>query len=223
MTEAPTGILLADDQVLVREGLRMLVEAEPDLEIVGEAETGTAAVAETLRRRPDVVLMDIRMPGLDGIEATRRIVDAGSPARILILTTFDLDEYVYLALKAGASGFLLKDAERAQLINAIRTVRDGDHLLAPGITRRLIADYCRGPQPGESGASVAGLSPREVDVVRLLARGLSNAEIAEQIFLGETTVKSHIARILAKLDLRDRLQIVVFAYERGIVRVGERE
>jgi DNA-binding NarL/FixJ family response regulator len=223
MTRAQTGILLADDQVLVREGLRMLVEAEPDLQIVGEAETGTAAVAETLRCRPDVVLMDIRMPGVDGIEATRRIVDAGSPARILILTTFDLDEYVYFALKAGASGFLLKDAKRAQLINAIRTVHDGDHLLAPTVTRRLIADYCRGPQPGESSPSAAGLSRREVDVVRLLAKGLSNAEIAEQLFLGETTVKSHIARILAKLDLRDRLQVVVFAYERGIVRAGDRE
>jgi DNA-binding NarL/FixJ family response regulator len=216
-----TGVLLADDQVLVREGLRMLVEAEPDLHIVGEADTGTAAVAETLRRRPDVVLMDIRMPGLDGIEATRRIVEAGSPARILILTTFALDEYVYLALKAGASGFLLKDAERAQLIYAIRCVHHGDHLLAPRITRQLIADYCRGPQPGQSHATAAGLSQREIDVVRLLAKGLSNAEIAEQLFLGETTVKSHLARILAKLDLRDRLQVVVFAYETGIVRAGE--
>ncbi|HEY2880197.1 response regulator transcription factor [Nocardioides sp.] len=215
-----TGVLLADDQALIREGLRLLVEAEPDLHIVAEADTGTAAVAETLRHRPDVVLMDIRMPGLDGIEATRRIIAAGSSARILILTTFDLDEYVYLALKAGASGFLLKDAERAQLINAIRTVHDGDHLLAPGITRRLIADFCRGPQPGDSGATTAGLSPREVEVIRLLANGLSNAEIAEQLFLGETTVKSHIARILAKLDLRDRLQVVVFAFERGIVRPG---
>ncbi len=215
-----TGVLLADDQALVREGLRMLVEAEPDLQVVGEADTGAAAVAETLSRRPDVVLMDVRMPGLDGIEATRRIVEAGSPARILILTTFDLDEYVYLALKAGASGFLLKDAERAQLVNAIRTVHNGDHLLAPRITRRLIADFCRAPQPGTFGTTAAGLSPREVQVIRLLAKGLSNAEIAEQLFLGETTVKSHIARILAKLDLRDRLQVVVFAYEKGIVRAG---
>ena len=215
-----TGVLLADDQALVREGLRMLVEAEPDLQIVGEADTGATAVSETLSRRPDVVLMDIRMPGLDGIEATRRIVAAGVPARILILTTFDLDEYVYLALKAGASGFLLKDAERAQLVHAIRTVHDGDHLLAPGITRRLIADYCRAPRPGEFGATAVGLSPRELEVIRLLAKGLSNAEIAEQLFLGETTVKSHIARILAKLDLRDRLQVVVFAYEKGIVRAG---
>ncbi|HEV7147007.1 MAG TPA: response regulator transcription factor [Pedococcus sp.] len=218
-----TGVLLADDQALIREGLRMIVEAEPDLHVVAEADTGAAAVTQTLRHRPDVVLMDIRMPGLDGIEATRRIITAGSPARVLILTTFDLDEYVYLALKAGASGFLLKDAERAQLVNAIRTVHEGDHLLAPGITRRLIADFCRGPQPGESGATTAGLSPREVDVIRLLARGLANAEIAEELFLGETTVKSHIARILAKLDLRDRLQVVVFAYESGIVRAGGHE
>jgi DNA-binding NarL/FixJ family response regulator len=215
-----TSVLLADDQELVRDGLRMLIEAEPDLNIVAEASTGTEAVTAALRTRPDVVLMDLRMPELDGIEATRRIIASGSTSKVLVLTTFDLDEYVYLALKAGASGFLLKDASRAQLIHAVHTVERGEQLLAPAITRRLIEDYCAQPRSTDPTGPVTKLTEREVEVIRLLARGLSNAEIAEQLFLGETTVKSHIARILAKLDLRDRLQTVVFAYESGLVRAG---
>ena len=214
-------ILLADDQDLVREGLRMLLEAEPDLEVVGEAADGKQALAEARRLEPDVLLMDVRMPELDGIEATARLAATGSRARILMLTTFDLDEYVYLALKAGASGFLLKDATREQLVGAVRTIAAGESLLAPAVTRRLIEDYCRGPKPGGPPDAVAALSERELEVLRLLARGLSNAEIAKELFLGEATVKSHVARVLAKLDLRDRVQTVVFAYESGLVRPGE--
>jgi DNA-binding NarL/FixJ family response regulator len=214
-------ILLADDQDLVREGLRMLLEAEPDLEVVGEAADGKQALAEARRLEPDVLLMDVRMPELDGIEATARLAATGSRARVLMLTTFDLDEYVYLALKAGASGFLLKDATREQLVGAVRTIAAGESLLAPAVTRRLIEDYCRGPKPGGPPDAVAALSERELEVLRLLARGLSNAEIAKELFLGEATVKSHVARVLAKLDLRDRVQTVVFAYESGLVRPGE--
>jgi DNA-binding NarL/FixJ family response regulator len=214
-------ILLADDQDLVREGLRMLLEAEPDLEVVGEAGDGKEALAETRRLDPDVVLMDVRMPELDGIEATARLAATGSKARVLMLTTFDLDEYVYLALKAGASGFLLKDATREQLVGAVRTIAAGESLLAPAVTRRLIEDYTRGPKPGGPPEAAAALSERELEVLRLLARGLSNAEIAKELFLGEATVKSHVARVLAKLDLRDRVQTVVFAYESGLVRPGD--
>lgn len=211
-------ILIADDQDLVREGLRMILEAEPDLEVVGEAATGKAALEEARRLDPDVVLMDVRMPELDGIEATARLATSGSHARVLVLTTFDLDEYVYRALKSGASGFLLKDATREQLVSAVRTVAAGEALLAPSVTRRLIEDFCRGPEPGATPDAAATLSDRELEVLRLLARGLSNAEIARELFLGEATVKSHVARILAKLDLRDRVQTVVFAYESGLVR-----
>jgi DNA-binding NarL/FixJ family response regulator len=211
-------VLLADDQVLVREGLRMMVEAEPDITVVGEAGTGTEALAACRRLQPDVVLMDVRMPELDGIEATRRLADGGSTAKVLILTTFDLDEYVYRAMKAGASGFLLKDGTREQLVAAIRTVLSGDALLAPAITRRLIEDFCRRPEPQDV---VAGsLSEREREVVALVAKGLSNAEIAGALFLAEATVKSHVAKVLAKLDLRDRVQVAVFAYESGLVRPG---
>ena len=170
---------------------------------------------------PDVILMDVRMPGMNGIEATTRLVQAGSRSRILMLTTFNLDEYVYHALKAGVSGFLLKDARREQLIGAVRAASAGEALLAPAITRQLIEDYCNGPAPGAAVASaVGGLSERELDVVRLVAQGLSNAETAARLYLSEATVKSHIARILAKLGLRDRVQIAVYAYERGIVRPG---
>jgi DNA-binding NarL/FixJ family response regulator len=214
-------VLLADDQDLVREGLRMMVEAEDDISVVGEARNGVEAIAETKRLDPDVVLVDVRMPELDGIEATRRIVANGSRARILMLTTFDIDEYVYAAMKAGASGFLLKDARREQLVTAIRTVAGGESLLAPSITRRLIEDFCARPAPGAvAPAEVQSLSERELDVLRLMARGLSNAEIASDLFISETTVKSHVARILAKLNLRDRVQSVVFAYEAGLVRPG---
>ena len=200
-------VVIADDQELVREGLRMMLDAETDLTVVGEAGDGHQALAAAREHDPDVLVMDIRMPELDGIEATRRLVAAGGRARVLILTTFDLDDYVYRAMKAGASGFLLKDATREQLAAAVRTVAAGESLLAPAITRRLIEDFCERPPPtATTPDAVAHLSQRELDVLRLLARGLSNAEIAAQLYLSDTTVKSHVARILAKLNLRDRVQ-----------------
>jgi DNA-binding NarL/FixJ family response regulator len=214
-------VLIADDQDLVREGLRMILEAEPDIEVVGEASDGKQALERARHFDPDVMLMDIRMPELDGIEATGRLAKSGLRARVLVLTTFDLDEYVYRALKSGASGFLLKDATREQLVNAVRTVAAGEALLAPTVTRRLIEDFCRGPQPGELPEGADTLSARELEVLRLLARGLSNNEISSELFLSEATVKSHVARILAKLELRDRVQTVVFAYESGFVRPGD--
>jgi DNA-binding NarL/FixJ family response regulator len=215
------SVLIADDQDLVREGLRMLLEAEPDLAVAGEAGDGGQALAQARLLDPDVILMDVRMPGMNGIEATARLVQAGSRARVLMLTTFNLDEYVYHALKAGASGFLLKDASREQLTGAVRAVSAGETLLAPAITRRLIEDFCSGPAPGTQVAGAGGgLSERELGVVRLVAQGLSNAEIAAGLYLSEATVKSHIARILAKLGLRDRVQVAVYAYEHGIVRPG---
>ena len=214
------SIVIVDDQDLVREGLRMLLEAEPDLAVAGEAGDGGQALAQARLLDPDVILMDVRMPQMNGIEATARLVKAGSRARILMLTTFNLDEYVYQALKAGASGFLLKDASREQLAGAVRAASTGETLLAPAITRRLIEDFCAGPAPGTMAAAAGRLSERELGVVRLVAQGLSNAEIAAQLYLSEATVKSHIARILAKLDLRDRVQIAVHAYEHGIVRPG---
>jgi DNA-binding NarL/FixJ family response regulator len=217
----PISVLIADDQDLVREGLRMLLEAEPGITVAGEAGTGTQAIAAARRLDPDVVLMDVRMPDMDGIEATAQLVRAGSRARILMLTTFDLDKYVYQAMRAGASGFLLKDASPGQLATAIRTVSAGGALLAPPITRRLIEDFCRRPPPDATAAQPAQLSQRELDVVRQVAQGRSNAEIAGQLYLSEATVKSHIARILAKLRLRDRVQIVIFAYETGITRPGQ--
>jgi DNA-binding NarL/FixJ family response regulator len=216
-------VVVADDQDLVREGLRMMLDAEPDLAVVGEAADGQQALAAARTHDPDVLLMDVRMPELDGIEATRRLVAAGGRARVLVLTTFDLDEYVYRAMKAGASGFLLKDATREQLAAAVRTIAGGESLLAPTITRRLIEDFCKRPPPTAGlPDAVSHLSERELDVLRLLARGLSNAEIAAQLYLSDATVKSHVARILAKLDLRDRAQTIVFAYETGIVRAGVR-
>jgi DNA-binding NarL/FixJ family response regulator len=218
------SVLIVDDQDLVREGLRMLLEAEPDLTVAGEAADGGQALDQARRLDPDVILMDVRMPGLNGIEATTRLVQAGTRARILMLTTFNLDEYVYHALKAGASGFLLKDASRDQLTGGVRAVAAGETLLAPAVTRRLIEDFCRGPAPRTPGTPVtgaaAGLTERELGVVRLVAQGLSNAEIAARLYLSEATVKSHIARILAKLGLRDRVQVAVYAYEHGIVRPG---
>ncbi|WP_222848998.1 response regulator [Trebonia kvetii] len=214
------SVLIADDQDLVREGLRMLLEAEPDLAVAGEAADGSQALDQARLLDPDVILMDVRMPRMNGIEATTRLVRAGSRARILMLTTFNLDEYVYHALKAGASGFLLKDASRDQLTGGVRAVAAGETLLAPAVTRRLIEDFCSGPAPGTSAAGAGGLSERELGVVRLVAEGLSNAEIAARVYLSETTIKSHIARILAKLGLRDRVQVAVYAYEHGIVRPG---
>jgi DNA-binding NarL/FixJ family response regulator len=215
-------ILIADDQALVRTGFRVIVDAEPDLEVVGEAADGRAAIDETLRLHPDVVLMDIRMPNLDGIEATQRIA-AGGPRgpRVLILTTFDLDEYVYEALRAGASGFLLKDAGAEELLHAIRVVAAGEALLSPSITRRLIADYARRPPTSERPAALAELTPRELEVLRFVARGLSNSDIARQLVLGEATIKTHVARIFQKLNLHDRAQAVVLAYESGLVTPGE--
>jgi DNA-binding NarL/FixJ family response regulator len=215
------SVLIVDDQDLVREGLRMLLEAEPDMSVAGEAGDGNQALTQARRLDPDVILMDVRMPGMNGIEATTRLVQAGSRARILMLTTFNVDEYVYRALKAGANGFLLKDASREQLTGAVRAAAAGDTLLAPAITRRLIEDFCHGPAPGAAASTTAGrLSERELGVVRLVAQGLSNIEIAGKLYLSEATVKSHVARILAKLGLRDRVQVAVLAYENGIVRPG---
>jgi DNA-binding NarL/FixJ family response regulator len=215
------SVLIVDDQDLVREGLRMLLEAEPDLRVAGEARSGSQALAQARRLDPDVVLMDVRMPEMDGIQATAQLVRSGCRARILMLTTFNLDEYVYHAMKAGAGGFLLKDASREQLAGAVRTVAAGQALLAPAITRRLIEDFCRGPAPGAmADGRIGRLSERELEVVRLVAQGLSNAEIAAKLYLSEATIKSHVARVLAKLALRDRVQIAVFAYENGIVRPG---
>jgi DNA-binding NarL/FixJ family response regulator len=210
-------ILLADDQALVRAGFRLILDAEPDIVVVGEAADGEAAIAAALDTQPDLVLMDVRMPQLDGIEATRRLLAQLNGTRVLILTTFDLDEYVVDAFRAGASGFLLKTAPPHQLVAAVRTVHDGDALLAPASTRRLIEQYARPPE----GASAAEeLTAREREVLRLLARGLTNAEIAEQLVVEPSTVKSHVASVLQKLDLRDRVQAVVFAYENGLVRPG---
>ncbi len=217
------SILVVDDQDLVREGLRILLDLEQDLSVTGEAANGSQALAQARELDPDVILMDVRMPEMDGIQATAQLIRAGCRARILMLTTFNLDEYVYRAMKAGASGFLLKDASREQLASAVRTVAAGEALLAPAITRRLIEDFCRGPAPAAAASSTARrLSQRELDVVRLVAQGMTNTEIAARLYLSETTIKSHIARTLAKLSLRDRVQIVVFAYEAGIVRPGRK-
>jgi DNA-binding NarL/FixJ family response regulator len=214
-------VVVADDQALVRGGFRMILGAA-GIPVVAEAADGAQAVAEVLKHRPDVVLMDIRMPEMDGLEATRRILasQACSGCRIIILTTFDLDQYVYTALTAGASGFLLKDVSPEQLVAAVRLVRSGDALLAPSITRRLIKQFA--PRPAMAGHSdLSGLTPRELEVLRLLARGLSNAELAAQLTLSEATVKTHVARILGKLGLRDRVQAVVLAYETGLTAPGQ--
>jgi DNA-binding NarL/FixJ family response regulator len=215
-----TSVLLADDQALVRGGFRMILEAQEDIEVLGEAEDGAQAVDRTLALRPDVVLMDIRMPGVDGIEATRRLRAASSPARVLVLTTFDLDEYVYEAMKGGASGFLLKSVPPGQLADAVRTVAAGDALLSPEITRRLIEQYVRRPRPSATSPGLSEVTEREREVLELMARGRSNAEIAEELVVSEATVKSHVGRVLTKLGLRDRVQAVVFAYESGLVEPG---
>jgi DNA-binding NarL/FixJ family response regulator len=215
-------VLLCDDQALVRSGFRMILDAREDLEVVGEAEDGLQAIALARKLDPDVILMDVRMPELDGVEATRRLVAGGSRARILILTTFDLDEYVYEAIRAGASGFLLKDVQPSQLVDAIRVVAAGEALLAPTVTRRLLDRFADTLQAddGTPPPSLDSLTEREREVLKLLASGLSNAELAERLFLSETTVKSHISSVLRKLDLRDRVQAVVLAYEAGLVRPG---
>jgi DNA-binding NarL/FixJ family response regulator len=213
-------VLVADDQVLVRDGFRSIIEREPDLTVVGEASDGREAIALTRSLRPDVVVMDIQMPGLDGLAASERLLAEADAPRILILTTFDRNEYVYRAMCAGASGFLLKDVRSGQLTEAIRTVALGEALLSPSITRRLIEDFVRLPPPGTGASGLAGLTEREADVVRLIARGLSNAEIAQELFLSTATIKTHINRVLAKLGLRDRVQLVVRAYESGLIRPG---
>jgi DNA-binding NarL/FixJ family response regulator len=214
-------VLIADDQALVRTGFRVILDAEPDLQVVGEAGDGREAVDLVQQKRPDVVLMDIRMPNLDGIEATRRLTALPRAPRVLMLTTFDLDQYVYEALRAGASGFLLKDAGADELLHGVRVVVAGEALLSPSITRRLIADYARRPPASEQPAALAELTPRELEVLRLLARGLSNGEIARELVLGEATVKTHVARVFQKLDLHDRAQAVVLAYETGLVIPGD--
>lgn len=218
------GVLIVDDQALVRAGFRMILEAEEDMEVVGEAANGREAIAEARRARPDVILMDVRMPEMDGIEATRRLLDSEvSASKVVMLTTFDMDEYVYDALRAGASGFLLKDVPPEQLVDGIRAVASGDALLAPSVTRRVIEEFVRRPPtsvrtlPPELGE----LTPRELEVLKLIARGHSNAEIATELFVSETTVKTHVAHVLMKLTLRDRVQAVVLAYESGLVEPGE--
>jgi DNA-binding NarL/FixJ family response regulator len=208
-------VLIADDQSMVRAGFRMLLSGEEDIEVVGEASNGAEAVANAARLHPTVILMDIRMPELDGLEATRRILAADAEARVLILTTFDLDEYVYEALRAGASGFVLKDDPPEQLIAAVRTVATGDALLSPAITRRVIKEFVRTPRAAPP-KEVDELSSREVEVLRLMARGLSNSEIGLELFISETTVKTHVTHILQKLCLRDRVQAVVLAYQTGL-------
>ena len=213
-------VLIADDQVLMRTGFRYILEAS-DIDVVGEAGDGLEAVTLAARLRPDVVLMDIRMPRLDGIEATRRVTAGAGTPRVLVLTTFDLDEYVYGALRAGASGFLLKDSPPEELLHAIRVVADGDALVAPAITRRLLEEFAARPDPAVVPAELETLTEREREVLVLVARGLSNTEIADELFLGETTVKTHLGHVVQKLGLRDRVAAVVLAYEVGLISPGD--
>jgi DNA-binding NarL/FixJ family response regulator len=211
-------VLLCDDQALVRSGFRMILEARPDLQVVGEAADGLQAVSLARETDPDVILMDVRMPNLDGVEATRRVVASGSNARVLVLTTYDLDEYVYAAIRVGASGFLLKDVQPPQLAEAIRVIAAGDALLAPSVTRRLLGQFAGMLQDKKATpVSLSALTERETEVLRLLAGGLSNAELAERLFVSEATVKSHVSSLLRKLGIRDRVQAVILAYEAGLV------
>ena len=219
-SDGSIGVLIADDQALMRGGFRMILDAEPDIEVLGEAIDGADAVREFERLHPEVVVMDVRMPTMDGIEATRRITDLDATAKVLMLTTFDLDEYVYEALRAGASGFLLKDRPPEELVHAVRVVAAGDALLAPAVTRRLIEEFARRPGTPVAPAALAELTDREREVLVLMAKGLSNTEIARSLFVAETTVKTHVGRVLHKMDLRDRAQAVVLAYESGLVQPG---
>jgi DNA-binding NarL/FixJ family response regulator len=222
-----TRVLVADDQALVRAGFRLILDAQPDIEVVGEAADGVQALAKAAKLRPDLVLMDIRMPEMDGISATRQLAGPGvdRPTKVVILTTYDLDEYVFDALASGAAGFLLKDVPPEDLIRGVRTVAAGDALLAPAITRRLIAEFVARPSREESTAKrseeLASLTQREDEVLRLLARGLSNAEISATLYISENTVKTHVTRVLDKLSLRDRVQAVIFAYEIGLIEPGQ--
>jgi DNA-binding NarL/FixJ family response regulator len=214
-------VLIVDDQALVRAGFRMILEAQPDLEVVGEAADGSAAIDAVRTLRPDVVLMDVRMPGVDGIEATRRLTEAGVPGKIVILTTYDLDEYVFDALAAGASGFLLKHVPPEELVRGVRVAASGEALLAPSITKRLIEEFARQRAPVRaSGTDLKTLTDREREVLTLLGRGLSNPEIARELKVGEATVKTHVAHVLDKLELHDRVQAVIFAYEIGLIKPG---
>ena len=217
-------VLIADDQAMVRAGFRMVLNAEADIEVAGEAGDGEQAVGSARRLHPEVVLMDIRMPKLDGIAATRRLLDGvGAVPRVLMLTTFDLDEYVYESLKAGASGFLLKNAPAEQLVEAVRVVAAGDALLAPSVTRRVIEEFVRQPRGGDPPPALESLTAREREVLQLLAHGRTNAEIASELVVSRGTAKTHVARVLQKLDLRDRVQAVIFAYEHGLLKPGAAE
>jgi DNA-binding NarL/FixJ family response regulator len=220
VSESPIRVLIADDQALMRTGFRMILDAQDDIEVVGEAIDGTDAIRRFERLLPDVVVMDVRMPTMDGIEATRRLATLERPARVLILTTFDLDDYVFEALRAGASGFLLKDRPPEELVAAVRVIAAGEALLAPSVTRRLIEEFAR-RAPIASRSELEELTEREREVLVLMARGLSNAEIARSLFVAETTVKTHVGRVLHKLRLRDRAQAVVLAYESGLVQPGD--
>ena len=213
------NVLIADDQAMVRSGLRLILETESDITVVAEAENGEEAVRLARRENPDVVLMDVRMPVMDGLEATREITQANTETKVIVLTTFDLDDYVYGALRAGAGGFLLKDAEGDELVNAIRVIASGDAIIAPSITKRLIAEFAKRPE-ATVAEGLDQLTDREVEVLGLVAKGLSNVEIGEELFVSETTVKTHVSHILTKLHLRDRVQAVVLAYESGLITPG---
>ncbi len=217
-----TRILLADDQAMVRAGFRMILEMQDDMEVVGEAGDGTEAIGAVKKLRPDIVLMDIQMPGMDGLEATRRIVQMRDEVntRVLILTTFERDDYIFEALRAGACGFLLKNATPEDLVAGIRVVAEGNALLAPSVTRRVIEKFALKPKPRDYAEYLSRLTSREIDIMKLVARGKTNAEIAQGLFIGEATVRTHVSNLLGKLDLRDRVQIVVFAYESGVVQPG---
>lgn len=212
-------VLIADDQTMVRSGLRLILEAEPDIAVVAEAGDGDEAIRVARREKPDVILMDVRMPTMDGLEATRQITEGNPDMKVIVLTTFDVDDYVYGALRSGASGFLLKDAGGDQLVDAIRVVASGEALIAPSVTKRLISEFAKRPEAGEV-EGLGELTERELEVLAQVARGLSNAEIAEELYVSETTVKTHVSHILTKLHLRDRVQAVVIAYESGLVIPG---